>query len=73
MSLRLREVKRFAQRHTAGEWQRPELNPARIQEGIVERPNLAVGAEGAKAWRRAELAVSVAWVGEQVRRGRGAE
>lgn len=64
--MRLREAKRFAQRHTAGERQRSELNPTRIQEAFEGRPDLAMGAEGAKAWRRAQLAVFVAQVGEQV-------
>lgn len=51
--MRLREVKEFAQRHTADEWPRPDLNPVRIQEGFAKRPDLAVAVDRAKAWKRA--------------------
>lgn len=36
----------------ADEWQRSDLNSVKIQEGFGERSDLAVGAEGAKAWKR---------------------
>lgn len=58
--MRLREVKQPAQRHTAGEWQRSDSSPGRIQKGFAERYDLAEGAGGAKAWKRDELAVFVA-------------
>ena len=48
--VKLREVERLAQRHTAAKSRRPDSKQARTQEGFVERPNLAERAEGAKPW-----------------------
>lgn len=57
--MRLREVKELTQRHTAGKWQKSDLNPVRTQEVFVKRPDLAVGAERAKASWKMSLACCV--------------